>query len=78
MTLADGVDLLFSGPGFPQVPANVAGIRIPLASMHYFPMLPNGQLSPGVPAPLVRTAMAMLDRPQRFVTKAAEDAAPGI
>ncbi|WAC89474.1 glycosyltransferase [Mycobacterium sp. Aquia_213] len=75
VTLAGGVDLLFSGPGFPQVPANVAEYYgIPFATMHYFPMLPNGQLSPGAPAPLVRTAMKVLDWPQRFVTKKAEDA----
>jgi UDP:flavonoid glycosyltransferase YjiC (YdhE family) len=75
VALADGADLLFTGPGFPQVAANVAEYHgVPLATMHYFPMLPNGQLSPGVPAPLVRTAMTMLDWPQRFVTKRAEDA----
>lgn len=73
--LADGADLLFTGPGFPQVPANVAEYYgIPLATMHYFPMLPNGQVSPNLPAPVVRTAMRVLDWPQRFVTKNAEDA----
>jgi UDP:flavonoid glycosyltransferase YjiC (YdhE family) len=75
VSLADGADLLFSGPGFPGVPANVAEYYdIPLATMHYFPMLPNGQVAPGVPAPLVRTAVKSLDWPQRFVTKKAEDA----
>ncbi|GBG38480.1 glycosyltransferase [Mycobacterium montefiorense] len=75
VALADGADLLFTGPGFPQVPANVAEYYgIPLAAMHYFPMLPNGQLAPNVPAPLVRTAMTLLDWPQRVVTKRAEDA----
>ncbi|WAJ47322.1 glycosyltransferase [Mycobacterium sp. Aquia_216] len=75
VSLADGADLIFSGPGFPGVPANVAEYYgIPLATMHYFPMLPNGQLAPGVPAPVVRTAMRVLDWPQRFVTKKAEDA----
>ena len=75
VSLADGADLIFSGPGFPGVPANVAEYHgIPLATMHYFPMLPNGQLAPGVPAPLVRTAVRALDWPLRFVTKKAEDA----
>jgi UDP:flavonoid glycosyltransferase YjiC (YdhE family) len=75
VALADGADLMFTGPGFPQVAANVAEYYgIPLATMHYFPMLPNGQVAPGVPAPLVRAAMKALDWPQRFVTKAAEDA----
>ncbi|CDO88358.1 glycosyl transferase family 1 [Mycobacterium triplex] len=75
VALADGVDLVFSGPGFPGVPANVAEYYgIPLATMHYFPMLPNGQVAPGVPAPLARAAVRALDWPQRFVTKKAEDA----
>lgn len=75
VALADGADLMFTGPGFPQVPANVAEYYgIPLAMMHYFPMLPNGQVAPGVPAPLVRTAIRALDWPQRLVTKKAEDA----
>ncbi len=75
LSLADGADLIFSGPGFPGVPANVAEYYdIPLATMHYFPMLPNGQVAPGVPAPVVRTAVRVLDWPQRFVTKKAEDA----
>lgn len=74
VTLAEGADLLFTGPGFPQVPANVAEYYgIPLATMHYFPMLPNGQLAPGLPGPVVRTAMRILDWPQRFVTKNSED-----
>lgn len=73
--LAQGADLLFTGPGFPQVVANVAEYYdIPLATMHYFPMLPNGQVAPSLPAPLVRAAMKILDWPQRFVTKGAEDA----
>jgi UDP:flavonoid glycosyltransferase YjiC (YdhE family) len=73
--LAEGADLMFTGPGFPQVPANVAEYYgIPLATMHYFPMLPNSQVAPNLPAPVVRTAMKLLDWPQRFVTKTAEDA----
>ena len=72
--LADGADLLFTGPGFPGIPANVAEYYgIPLAVMHYFPMRPNGQLSPGLPAPLVRSAMTALDWVQYRVTKKAEN-----
>lgn len=74
VALADGADLLFTGPGFPGVPANVAEYYgIPLATMHYFPMLPNGQVAPGVPVPLVRAAVRALDWPQRLLTKRAED-----
>ena len=75
ISLADGADLLFSGPGFPGIPANVAEYYdIPLAVMHYFPMRPTGQLAPGLPAPLVRSAMTALDWVQWRVTKKAEDA----
>ncbi|AEV70955.1 glycosyl transferase, UDP-glucuronosyltransferase [Mycolicibacterium rhodesiae NBB3] len=74
LTIADGADLLFTGPGFPGVPANVAEYyNVPLAVMHYFPMLPNSQLAPKMPAPAVRSAMRMLDWPQHFVTKKAEE-----
>jgi UDP:flavonoid glycosyltransferase YjiC (YdhE family) len=74
VSVADGADLLFTGPGFPAVPANVAEYYgIPLATMHYVPMLPNSQVAPGMPAPLVRAAVRALDWPQRLVTKKAED-----
>ncbi|MCV7298506.1 glycosyltransferase [Mycobacterium barrassiae] len=75
VSLADGADLLFSGPGFPAIPANVAEFYdIPFATMQYFPMRPNGQLAPSVPSSLVRLAMTTLDWPQWWVTKRAEDA----
>ena len=75
MALADGADLLFTGPGFPAIPAHVAEYYdIPLATMHYFPMRPNGQLAPSLPSPVVRFAMTVLDWPQWWVTKRAEDA----
>lgn len=75
VALADGADLLFSGPGFPAIPANVAEYYdIPFATMHYFPMRPNGQLAPSLPSPVVRSAMTVLDWPQWWVTKRAEDA----
>lgn len=74
-SLSDGADLVFTGPGFPGVAANVAEyIDIPLATMHYFPMRPNGQHAPSLPAPLVRSAMTMLDWTQWRVTKKGDDA----
>ncbi|WP_197513512.1 glycosyltransferase, partial [Mycobacterium sp. E2462] len=74
-SLADGADLIFTGPGFPGVAANVAEYhKLPLATMHYFPMRPNGQLSPATPAPVVRSVMTALDWVQWRVTKKAEDA----
>ncbi|OBB63385.1 glycosyltransferase [Mycobacterium sp. 852014-50255_SCH5639931] len=73
--LAEGADLLLTGPGFPGIPANVAEYHnIPLATLHFFPMLPNGQLFPVLPSPLIRFAMTMLDGLQWHVTKRAEDA----
>jgi len=56
--LADGADLLFTGLVFEEVAANVAEYHdIPLATLHYFPLRPNGQLLPFLPAPLGRAAM---------------------
>lgn len=73
--LAEGADLLLTGPGFPGIPANVAEHHnIPLATLHFFPMRPNGQLFPTLPSPLVRFTMTVLDRLQWLVTKRAEDA----
>ncbi|TXI43628.1 MAG: glycosyltransferase [Mycobacterium sp.] len=75
MSVADGTDLVFSGPGFPAIPANVAEYYgIPLATMHYFPMLPNGALHPNLPPAVVRAVMRALDWQQWRVTKKAEDA----
>lgn len=74
-SLSEGADLVFTGPGFPGVAANVAEyLDVPLATMHYFPMRPNGQLAPHLPAPAVRTVMTALDWMQWRVTKKAEDA----
>ena len=74
LSLADGADLVFSGPGFPAIPANVAEFYgTPLATMHYFPMLPNGALHPNLPPALVRSVMTALDWQQWRVTKKAED-----
>ena len=73
--LADGADLLLTGPGFPGVAANVAEYYdLPLATLQYFPMRPNGQLFPALPSPLIRFAMTLADWLQWHVTKRAEDA----
>lgn len=56
LALADGADLLSTAINFEQAAANVAEhYGIPLISMHHFPMRPNGQLIPMLPAPLVRS-----------------------
>ena len=61
-SLADGADLLFTGLYFEEAAANVAEYYdIPLATLHYFPMRANGQLVPILPAPLVRSAMTVVE-----------------
>ena len=58
MSLADGADLIFTGLVFEDGAANIAEYYgIPLATLHYFPLRPNGQLLPYLPAPLSRAAM---------------------
>ena len=60
--LAEGADLLLTGPVFEQPAANVAEYYdIPLAALHYFPMRPNGQIIPSLPSPLMRSAMTVND-----------------
>jgi len=62
-SLADGADLLFTGLVFEEIAANVAEYYdIPLATLHYFPLRPNGQLLPFMLAPLGRAAMAVQQR----------------
>ncbi|OBB32725.1 glycosyl transferase [Mycolicibacterium peregrinum] len=57
-SLADGADVLFTGVIGEEAAGNVAeGCGIPLAMLHVFPMRPNGQLVPALPAPLARTMM---------------------
>jgi UDP:flavonoid glycosyltransferase YjiC (YdhE family) len=59
-SLADGADLLFTGLVFEEVAANVAEYHdIPLATLHYFPLRPNGQLLPFLPSPLGRASMTV-------------------
>ncbi|MFV9635276.1 glycosyltransferase [Mycobacterium neumannii] len=58
MSLAEGADLLLTVVIGEQVAVNVAEYYdIPLATLHTFPMRPNGQLVPLLPAPLARSAM---------------------
>lgn len=73
-SLADGADLLFTGLVFEEVAANVAEYRgIPLATLHYFPLRPNGQLLPFLPAPLSRIAMRVQQRLTWRGTRKTED-----
>ena len=56
-SLANGAELLSTGLNYEQSAANVAECYdIPLVTLHHFPMRPNGQLVPTLPAPLVRSA----------------------
>ncbi len=73
-SLADGADLLFTGVIGEQSAANVAEyFNIPLATLHTFPMRPNAQLAPGLPAPLARWAMTVSEWQDRPTTKKFDD-----
>ncbi|MEI8081440.1 MAG: glycosyltransferase [Actinomycetes bacterium] len=62
-SLAGESDLLISGLGFEQFPANVAEyFDIPFATLDFFPMRANGQVLSFLPAPLGRTAMTLYER----------------
>ena len=55
--LAAGADLLFTGMNFEGSAANVAELYdIPLVTLHYFPLRPNGQLLSFLPASWGRSA----------------------
>jgi UDP:flavonoid glycosyltransferase YjiC (YdhE family) len=74
-SLADGADLLFTGPTFEQPAANVAEYYdIPLATYHYFPVRPNGQFQPFLPAPLGRSEMEVREWAIWRISKKLEDA----
>ncbi len=62
-SLAKGADLLFTGLVFEEVARNVAEYYdIPLASLHYFPIRPNGELLAFLPARLSRSTMIAHER----------------
>ena len=74
-SVADGADLLLTGLIFEQPAANVAEYHdIPLATLHFFPLRPHGQLLPFLPSPLTRTAMTANDWLVWRGTKKGEDA----
>lgn len=58
-SLGRGTDLIFTGINFEDAAANVAEhYDIPLATLHYFPLRPNGQTLRFLPARLRRPAVA--------------------
>ena len=73
-SLADGADLLVTGLNFEQPAANVAEYyRIPLATVHIFPMRANGQVLSFLPAPLCRSAMTVFEWLSWRMAKKLED-----
>jgi UDP:flavonoid glycosyltransferase YjiC (YdhE family) len=79
MSLADGADLLFTGLIFEQTAANVAEYYdIPLATLHYFPLRPNGKLHPLLPSQLTRSATTMNEWLTWYRTKKIEDHQRGL
>ncbi|WP_131812452.1 glycosyltransferase, partial [Mycobacterium mantenii] len=74
MSVGAGADLLFTGQLYQDLAINVADYYdIPMATLHYIPMRPNGELLPKVPAPLVRTGMSIYDWMCWRMNKKAED-----
>jgi UDP:flavonoid glycosyltransferase YjiC (YdhE family) len=74
-SLAEGADLLLTGVNFEDAAANVAEYYdIPLATLHYFPLRPNGQVLPFLPAPLGRSAVTAFWWLSWRGTKKVEDA----
>ena len=62
MSLAGDADLLITGLGFEAAAADVAEFYdIPLATLHYLPVRPNGQLVPLLPESFGRKAMAVYE-----------------
>jgi UDP:flavonoid glycosyltransferase YjiC (YdhE family) len=74
-SVADGADLLMTGLIFEQPVANVAEYYdIPMATLHFFPVRPHGQLLRFLPSPLSRTVMTVNDWLIWRGTKKGEDA----
>ncbi|MGE2813792.1 glycosyltransferase [Mycobacterium heidelbergense] len=60
MSLAEGADVVLTSAIGEQSAANIAEYYgIPLATLHTFPIRANGQLIPGLPAPVGRSAMTV-------------------
>ena len=75
VSLADGADLIFSGINFEDAAANVAEYYdIPLATLHHFPLRPNGQTLAFLPAPMARAAVTAFWWVSWRATKQVEDA----
>lgn len=75
ISVADGADVLVTAQTYQEPPANVAEYYdIPLAMLHYFPLRPNGQIIPSLPAHLVRLTMKFNDWFYWRATKRIEDA----
>ncbi len=75
MSLADGADLIFTGINFEDAAANVAErYDIPLATLHYFPLRPNGQVLPFLPPRIGRSAVKAFWWVSWRGTKKVEDA----
>lgn len=74
-SLAGGADLLFTGLTFEQPAANVAEYYdIPLATLDYYPIRPNGQLVPFLPSPLIRRGWMLGEWMNWRAMKSTEDA----
>ncbi|MDG4666776.1 glycosyltransferase [Mycobacterium sp. 236(2023)] len=74
MSLADGADAIFTGINFEDAAANVAEhYDIPLATLHYFPLRPNGVVLTSLPASLSRAAVRAFWWVSWRVTKKVED-----
>jgi UDP:flavonoid glycosyltransferase YjiC (YdhE family) len=74
-SLAEGSDVLFTGLAFERPAANIAEYYdIPLATLHYVPVRPNGQLLSFLPAPVARSAMAAFEWLDWFIEKKVENA----
>ena len=73
-SLAEGADLLCTGLFFEDVAANVAEYYdIPLVTLHYFPVRPNGQVVPILPTRVVRSALTVYEWFGWRMNKKAED-----
>jgi UDP:flavonoid glycosyltransferase YjiC (YdhE family) len=74
-SLADWAELLVTGQVYQEVAANVAEYYdIPLATLDYIPLRVNGQLVPGLPSSLIRSAMTAVWWAYWRMTKQADDA----